>query len=608
MLKGFVVSPRLAAPALLLASVALSVGAAGQTTHEAHKPASGPNLERLGKVEFKVECTAAVQPDFNRAMALYHSFAWPEAMGAFEAIAKKDPACGMAHWGRAMVMLDNPFVWPGSLSPAKLKDVAAAVAAARSGGLKSQREKDYVEALAAFVRDHEKVGHPQRLRAFDDAMAKLAARYPADKEASILSALITSANFDPADKTYANQLKAAKILEPLFATQPDHPGVAHYLIHSYDYPPIATKGLDAAKRYAEIAPDAPHALHMPSHIFTRVGYWKELVRANRASAKAAGEGTYDAHHAFDYMVYAHLQLGQEKAARRVLEELRAMKVVEHFASAYAYAAMPARIALERGDWKAAANLALQPAAGYGWDKYPQAEAVHVFARGVGAARSGNAAGAMKEHARLIQLRDVAKERKLAYWAEQIDIQADLVRGLAVVAEGKRDEGTELVKAAAKREDATEKHVVTPGPLVPAREVYAELLLEAKKGSDALTEFEAVLKKEPNRYRALLGASKAARMAGEPQKVQAFATQLKEQTKEADARPVERKKQGKAADAKPAPAKSARQASRVAKARVARGPAVAGVRFAQASPRLRIVETSWRYQRVGFWDRHDRARS
>jgi hypothetical protein len=620
MLKGFLVRSCVSAAALVLASVALSVGAAGQTGHEGHKPASGPNLERLGKVEFKVECTAAVQPDFNRAMALYHSFAWPEAMTAFDAIAKKDPACGMAHWGRAMVMLDNPFVWPGSLLPAKLKDVAGAVAAARSAGLKSQREKDYVDALGAFVRDYEKIGHPQRLRAFDEAMSKLAARYPADKEASILSALITSANFDPADKTYANQLKAAKILEPLFASQPDHPGVAHYLIHSYDYPAIATKGLEAAKRYAEIAPDAPHALHMPSHIFTRVGYWKESVRANRASAKAAGEGTYDAHHAFDYMVYAHLQLGQEKAARRVLEESRAMKVVEHFASAFAYAAMPARIALERGDWKAAANLALKPATGsYAWDKYPQAEAVHVFARGIGAARSGDAAGAMTENARLIQLRDIAKERKLTYWAEQIDIQADLVRGLAVVAEGKRDEGAEFVKAAAKREDATEKHVVTPGPLVPAREVYAELLLETKKGSDALTEFEAVLKKEPNRYRALLGASKAARMAGEAQKVQAFATQLKEQTKEADARPAEPKKQGKVADAKPVPGskqaaargaagKSVRQANRVAKPRrLARGPAVTGIRFLGASSRLRIAETSWAYLRVGFWDRHDRAR-
>ncbi len=319
---------------------------------------------------------------------------------------------------------------------------------------------------------------------------------------------------------------------------------------------------------------------MPSHIFTRVGSWRDSIKANRASAKAAGDASFDGHHAFDYMVYAHLQLGQEKAARQALAESRRMKLIEHFGAAYAYAAMPARIALERGDWKGAARLELHPAAGaYAWDKYPQAEAVHVFARGVGAARSGDAAAAMKEHARLIALRDVAKERKLAYWAEQIDIQADLVRGLAVVAEGKRDEGIELVKAAAAREDATEKHAVTPGPLVPAREVYAELLLEAKKGSDALREFEAVLGKEPNRYRAVLGAGKAARMAGEATKVQAYAAQLKEQAKEADAQP-------KDADARQAPRKPARQASQRAKPRrLATRPAASSFRAALASANL-----------------------
>jgi hypothetical protein len=594
--KGLPSRLRLRAPVSLLAAIVLSTGAAAQTSQDGHKPA-GPNLERLGKVEFKVECNAAVQPDFNRAMALYHSFAWRPATQAFEAIAKADPACGMAHWGRAMVILDNPFVWPGSLSPAKLKDVAAALDAARAAGLKSQREKDYVEALATFVKDHEKAAHAARLKAFDEAMSKLSARYPNDKEASILSGLITSANFDPADKTYANQLKAAKILEPIFAAQPNHPGVAHYLIHSYDYPPIARQGLEAAKRYAGIAPDAPHALHMPSHIFTRVGLWQESIKANRASAKAAGDATFDAHHAYDYMVYAHLQLGQDKAARQALQQSRSKKVIEHFGSAYAYAAMPARIALERGDWKGAARLELDPAAGsYPWDKYPQAEAVNALARGLGAARSGDAAGAMKEHARLVRLRDVAKERKLAYWAEQIEIQADLVRGLAVIAEGKRDEGIELVKAAAAREDATEKHVVTPGPLLPAREVYAELLLESKKASDALREFEAVLAKEPNRYRALLGASRAARMAERDAKtMMAYAAQIKQQTKEADA---------KATTTKPA-----RKASRRGKSRraAARGRGTVSFRVAAISPIYQASTAPWRYQRVGFWERIDRAR-
>jgi hypothetical protein len=590
--KRFLTHPRLMGLALL-AGIAASTGASGQGTHEGHKMSG---LERLGKVEFKVECNGAVQPDFNRAMALYHSFAWEAGMKAFEAIAKKDPACGMAHWGRAMVLLDNPFIWPGSLTPPRLKDIAAALDTARAAGLKSQREKDYVDAAAVFVRDHEKVGYPQRVRAFDEAMSKLAARYPNDKEAAILSALITSANFDPADKTYANQLKAAKVLEPLFAAQPNHPGVAHYLIHSYDYPPIAKQGLEAAKRYADIAPDAPHALHMPSHIFTRVGYWRESIRANRASAKAAGDATFDAHHAYDYMVYAHLQLGQDKAARQTLKQSRSMKAIEHFGSAFAYAAMPARLALERGDWKGAARLELDPAAGaYPWDRYPQAEAVSVFARGLGSARGADAAGAMKQHARLVQLRDVAKERKLAYWAEQIDIQADLVRGLSVIAEGKREEGIELVKAAAAREDATEKHAVTPGPLLPAREIYAELLLDAKKATDALREFEAVLAKEPNRYRALVGAGKAARLAGDTKKTLAYAAQLEQQMSEADV--------------KPAGAKPPRKASQRAKPRrtAARGSRTAAVRVAALSPIHQPSTAPWRYQRVGFWERQDRAR-
>jgi hypothetical protein len=523
--------------AFAFGSVALAVGLLATTPSALGHGASRPGdtaLARLGKVEFKVDCTAAVQPEFNRAMALYHSFAWGEAMKVFDAITRTDPACGMAHWGRAMVMLDNPFIWPGNLQPAKLKEVAAALDAARAAGLKAQREKDYVEAVAVFVRDYDKIVYRTRLQSFDETMAKLAARNPDDKEASILSALVTSANFDPADKTYANQLKATKVLEPLFIAQPNHPGVAHYLIHSYDYPPIAKHGLRAAKRYAKIAPDATHALHMPSHIFTRVGHWRDSIKANRASAEAAGDATFDGHHAYDYMVYAHLQLAQDRAARKALEKSRAMKPIDHFGAAYAYAAMPARFALERGDWKGAAKIELHPGADtYPWNKYPQAEAVSVFARGVGAARSGNGTAANEHHARLIALRDVAKERKLDYWAGQIDIQADLVRALAVVADGKRAEGIKLLRAAAAREDATEKHAVTPGPLLPAREMLAEALLEARRGPEALREFEAVLTKEPNRYRATLGAAKAARLAGNGKKARRYSARLLQQAKDAD---------------------------------------------------------------------------
>jgi hypothetical protein len=518
----------------LLFSAVLAPCALAQTPQGAHRAHShAVAAERLGKVEFKVECNAAAQAEFNRAMALYHSFWWPAASQAFEAVAQADPTCGMAHWGRAMVILDNPFTWPANLAP-KLKDVAAALDAARSTGLKSQREKDYVEAVAVFVRDHEKVDHRTRLQAYDEAMAQLAQRHPDDKEATILSALVTSANFNPADKTYANQLKAGRALERFVASDPDHPGVAHYMIHSYDYPPIAKHGVGAAQKYATIAPDSPHALHMPSHIFTRLGYWRESIDANRASSRAASDATFDVHHAYDYVVYAHLQLAQDRAAREALERSRSMKLVDHFAAAYAYAAMPARLALERSDWKEAMELPLTPAANvYPWNKYPQSEAVNAFARAIGAARTGHAGAAKEQRARLIALRDAAKEARLAYWVEQIDIQADIAGSLALCAEGKSEECIEGMRKAAAREDATEKHVVTPGPIIPARELLADLLLAAGKASEALKEYEATLDKEPNRYRAVLGAARAASRAGNESRARELYRHLAELGKEAD---------------------------------------------------------------------------
>jgi hypothetical protein len=503
----------------------------------AQTPSHG--VARLGTVAFDVDCRPAAQQQFHTAMALYHSFAWPQAVAAFRAIATTDPACGMAHWGVAMSLLGNPFVWPAGLTPPRLDEVAAALDAARAAGLRTERERDYVDAVRAFVRDHASTPHAQRLQAFDTAMAQVAARHKDDIEAAILSALITSANFNPADKTYANQLKAAGILEPLFTQYPNHPGIAHYLIHSYDYPPIASKGLDAAKAYAKIAPDAAHALHMPSHIFTRVGYWKESIAANRESARVAGDATFDGHHASDYLVYAHLQLAQDEAARKATQQSYGMKPVDNFAASYAYAAMPARLALERGDWAAAAKLALTPAPeAYPWDKYPQAVAVNVFARGIGAARSGDAAATRQHQTRLIALRDAAKEAKLTYWAGQIDIQAALVGALASCAEGKPAECLEGLRGAAAREDATEKHVVTPGPLLPARELLADVLLAdvllaENRFAEALREYEAVMAKEPNRYRAIAGAMAAAHRAGDQARARALARELLKLGSEAD---------------------------------------------------------------------------
>jgi hypothetical protein len=457
----------------------------------------------------------------------------PAPNGWAKSSLKLNPSCGIAHWGRALVILDNPFTWPANLAP-KLKSVSEALEAARSTGLKSQREKDYVEAVSAFVRDHDKVDHRTRLQAYDDAMAQLAARYPDDKEAAILSALVTSANFNPADKTYANQLKAARVLEPLARSDPDHPGVAHYLIHSYDYPPIAKHGIEAAKLYAKIAPDSPHAVHMPSHIFTRLGYWRESIDSNRWSSRTASEDTFDAHHAHDYMVYAHLQLAQDRSAREALEKSRSMKPVDSFPAAYAYAAMPARLALERNQWAEAGKLPLQPAAdAYPWNKYPQAESVNAFARGIGAAMSGDAGAAREQQARLLALRDAAKQANLGYWVQQIDIQADLVGSLALCAEGRSEECIAGLRKAAAREDATEKHVVTPGLLIPAREMLADTLLASGQAKEALIEYESVLSKEPNRYRTTLGAARAARSAGSQDRAREFFGRVVDLGKEAD---------------------------------------------------------------------------
>jgi hypothetical protein len=514
----------------------LVLATAWPTTAQA--PAGGG--AKLGKVTFPVSCNAAAQNEFETSIAYYHSFAWLQLKTSLDRVLQADPSCGMAYWGQALALLDNPFVWPGNLSPKVLADGQAAITAARAAGLKTQRERDYVDALAVFFADADKLNHRTRATALEAAMQAVATKYPEDTEATILHALVLSATFDPADKKYTNQLRAAKTLEPIFAKQPQHPGVAHYLIHSYDYPPIAPQGLDAARRYASIAPDAAHAQHMPSHIFTRVGFWKDSVESNRVSARVDGDRTAQSPHAYDYMVYAQLQLGQDKAASDVVTHaVGVANKADNVAAAYAYAAMPARLALERGAWAESAKLTLVPAAEtYPWKKYPQAEALNAFARGVGAALSRDPAAAGVEVTRLLALRDAAKELKITYWADQIDIQAEVVRGLASLAGGKKDEGLAILRAAADREDATEKHVVTPGLLVPAREVLALVLLNEAQAGEALRSYELVLTKEPNRYRAFAGAMQAAERAGDAKKAAFFAGRLLEQTAAADTQRTE----------------------------------------------------------------------
>jgi Tfp pilus assembly protein PilF len=519
--------------ALAVASVFLTFG--GTSIVEGHETGA-----RLGKVNFATSCNADAQKEINLAVALYHSFDWERYQAPLERALQADPGCGIAHGIRAMGILDNPFAWPLNLNPKLLAEGEAALEAARKTGLKSERERDYVEALAQFYRDHDKLSHPERAKRLEAGFEKLAQRHPQDIEATILHALFLSRNFDPQDKTYANQLRAAKILEPIFLKQPEHPGVAHYMIHSYDYPPLAKQGLEAAKRYSKIAPDASHALHMPSHIFTRVGHWKESIESNKSSADAAKTSTPNRLHAYDYLAYANLQMGRDDAARAVLARARQVeKPADNFVVAFGMAAIPARLALERAQWSEAAKVELYPARdAYPWEKHPHAEAINAYARGIGAAHSKDVASARVEHERLLKLRDKAKDLKLAYWVNQMDIQADAVAGLTALAEGQREKGLELLRKAADREDATEKHPVTPGPLVPARELLGHALLEQGDAAGAMKEFEMVLTREPNRYRPMLGAAMAADKAGDKAKARQHYSRLLEVADGADAARIE----------------------------------------------------------------------
>jgi tetratricopeptide (TPR) repeat protein len=474
----------------------------------------GAGKERLGTVRFDVSCAAAVQPKFNRAMALYHSFHWPEGTKAFREITELDPRCGMAYWGLAMIAADNPFIWPGSLN---LKEGPQLIAKAKEVGAGTQRERDYIEALSLLYADPATTPHRARALRYEEAMGKLAARYPEDMEAAVLYGLTMSANHDLNDGSYARPLKAAALLEPLFKAHPDHPGVAHYIIHSYDYPPIAQKGIEAARRYALVAADAPHARHMPSHIFTRVGLWRESVTANQASIAATNATLGNIAHARDYMVYAYLQLADDAAAESIWAETLKVAAIKSVAQpdSFALAAMPARLALERGRWADAATVELHPAITEAdWQRLPQSLSNVVFARAIGASRSGDAAAARKEIARLRTLQATLTERKVAYWAEQVDIQANVATAWALRAEGKNAEALAAMRAAAEQEDKTEKSTVTPGPLLPARELLGDMLMEIGQAGDALKQYEASLAKEPNRFRGLYGAALAAERSGD----------------------------------------------------------------------------------------------
>ncbi len=465
--------------------------------------------QQLGNVIFDVSCNDVAQRRFNRAMRYQHSFWYAAAKEIFEEVAKADETCGMAYWGVALALLNNPH---GPIPQPNLAPGLAAIQKAKQVGARTERERDYIDALALMYADHDKLTHNQRIRSYLAAMEKLAAKYPNDDEAQIALAITLNTSADPADKTYAQQSKGAAILEPISKRLPHHPGVTHYLIHLYDYPATAAKGLDAANRYAKIAPAAPHAQHMPSHIYTRVGYWRQSIDSNIASVKAAqaDKSLSDQLHGQDYMVYAYLQLAQDREAREVVDRMLATKGVNPNirGAIFAIAASPARYMMERADWKGAAALEVRPtAAAY-------VDAITYFARAVGASRSGNFKAAKADIDKLTQLRDQLRDQKDAYWAEQVDIQRQVAMAWMLYAQGTQDEALGLLRAAADAEDKTEKSPVTPGPLAPARELYGEMLLDRGMAKEALAAFEATKAKEPNRFRGLLGAARAAEKLGD----------------------------------------------------------------------------------------------
>lgn len=494
---------------------------------------------RLGTVHFSTSCNRAAQEEFDRAVALLHSFQFSRAIEGFNAVLGKDGTCALAYWGIALSDWGNPFA-AGVEDESQLQRGRDNVESGNTAGAKTERERAYLTAVAKLYGDVGSVPQRVRLVAYRDAMQEVAAKYPEDDEAQIFYALAITASEDPADKTYAGRLKAGAILERLFEQEPEHPGLAHYIIHTYDVPALAARALVAARRYAEIAPDAPHALHMPSHTFTRTGYWQESIESNKAAAKAARhEGqTAEELHASDYETYAYLQTGQDVAAREIVNSLPEIgsrfdpKALLSGAGGpsvgyFALAAIPARYALERHDWKQAAQLTLRET------PFPHTDAMTWFGRGLGAARLGQATAASNSAKALKQIRERLLKAGENYWAQQVEIQELDVEAWAALAEGKREEALQRMRSAVDLEDGTEKSAVTPGPLAPARELLGEMLLEMKEPAQALEQFEVTLKKEPGRFRALYGAALAAQINGNRDASQRYFRKLLEVCEHAD---------------------------------------------------------------------------
>ena len=500
---------------ILIAAILLTLVASRSMAQE-HQHRNG---EKLGTVHFATSCSEVAQKEFDRAVALLHSFQFSRAIEGFNVVLGEDATCGIAYWGIALCDWSNPFA-PGMKDKSQLQLGFESAERGKTLRAKTERERAYLAAVGKLYSDYESTSQPARLIAYRDAMGEVAAKYPEDHEAQIFYALALAASEDPADKTYAGRLKAGAILEKLFEQEPTHPGLAHYIIHTYDVPALAGRGLVAARRYSEIAPDAPHALHMPSHTFTRTGYWQESIDSNIAAAAAARrEGqTAEELHASDYEIYACLQTGQYEAAGRIVNSLSEIatrfdpKAVLSGAGGpavgyFALAAIPARYALERQDWKQAARLAVRET------PFPYTDAMTWFARGLAAARLGQAATANESATALQRIRGRLLKANEDYWARLVEIQEVAVGAWAALAAGTKQKALQQMRLAAELEDGTEKSAVTPGPLAPARELLGEMLLQMNEPAQALEQFEATLKKEPERLRSLYGAAHAAQLSG-----------------------------------------------------------------------------------------------
>lgn len=510
----------------VLAMLCLGAVAASTLHSQTHDHVS---TETLGSVTFSTSCNPAVQPQFNRAVALMHSFQFGSAIQGFNAVLAADPKCAIADWGIALSSWQNPFA--GFKSPVQLEQGLRAFEQGRAIGAGTARERAYLDAVSHLYVDSSHINQSARVLAYEQSMAAVSAAYPEDTEATIFYALALASDADPSDKTYAKQLKAGALLEALFARYPDHPGLAHYIIHAYDEPALAPRAAEAAKRYGMIAPSTPHALHMPSHTFTRIGDWQASIDTNAASAAAAraAHQPADLLHASDYMVYAYLQTAQDESAKRLVESsaqvfgdfdpAHATGAAPASAAYYAHAAIPARYFLERQSWADAAKL--EPLA----SPFPYANAITYFARGLGAAHAKDKPAVQEAISSLTHIRDKLAQMKEDYWADQIEIDLQELIAMLALVEGHETDALAGMRHAVDMEDKTEKAAVSPGPLKPAREMLGELLLQLNRPSEALSEFQTTLNKEPNRFLSLYGAAEAAKRAGDREKSNAYFQKL-----------------------------------------------------------------------------------